>query len=445
MPTDTLNLTADGVTFNLTLTVTQEGGHAAGVGTVTAISGTAGGSSITGLSTYAGPDQDIVNTSTVPVDEYGISFKTASGVEYNIYDNGGQLYAVASSGKLDTAYGSPASNITFGVCYVAGTRVLTDRGEIAVENLAIGDTLVTASGARRPVRWLGNRRVNCARYADPAVIWPIRIQAGAFAPDVPSRDLWVSPGHAILVNEVLIQAHNLVNGATVVQVPSESVEYWHVELDSHDIIIAEGLAAESYLDTGNRAGFFNNGGAYLEAHPDFKPKHFMETCVPLVFEGAALQAAKLALRERAEVLGYTMTDDADVHVLFDGERIDPVRLGAQRVAFMLPADGSSIELRSRSFVPAQVRADSTDGRSLGLRVLRLQIDGEIALDDAAAFGSGWYPLESDSMGLRWRWTRECVPLPAGTRLVVIDAMAQEPCYWVTSQCSAVTVLQARAS
>jgi len=67
------------------------------------------------------------------------------------------------------------------VCYVAGTRVLTERGEVAVENLAVGDRVVTASGTHRPVRWLGHRRVDCSRHPEPSAVWPIRIQAGAFA------------------------------------------------------------------------------------------------------------------------------------------------------------------------------------------------------------------------------------------------------------------------
>jgi len=157
--------------------------------------------------------------------------------------------------------------------------------------------------------------VDCARHPAPAAVWPIRIQAGAFTEWVPARDLWVSPGHSILIDGVLIQAEKLVNDATVVQVPLASVEYWHVELDSHDVILAEGLAAESYLDTGNRAAFFRNGSAYLQAHPDFKPTHWAETCVPLVFEGAPLEKARLELHDRALALGFALADDPDVHVV----------------------------------------------------------------------------------------------------------------------------------
>jgi hypothetical protein len=83
-----------------------------------------------------------------------------------------------------------------------------------------------------------------------------------------------------------------------------SVEYWHVELDSHDILIAERIPAENYLDSGNRAGFFNNRGLYLEAHPDFKPKHWADTGAPLVIEGlssGARRRGSWSVRERSDM------------------------------------------------------------------------------------------------------------------------------------------------
>ena len=360
----------------------------------------------------------------------------------NYGGGGGGSYLDASLEKTtETAAVNPGNgSVTIAEvpCYVSGTRLLTDCGEVAVEQLKVGDALVTASGAHRPVRWLGSRRVDCARHPEPSAVWPVRIQAGAFAPGVPARDLWVSPGHSMLIEGVLIQSDKLINGASIVQVPLASVEYWHVELDSHDVIFAEGLAAESYLDTGNRAGFYKNGGAYLEAHPDFRPKHWAETCVPLVFEGAAVQKARGDLRDRAVALGYELTEDPDVHAVLDGKRVDPVRLGAERVAFLLPQGGSHIELRSRTFVPAHITPDNTDTRSLGLDVLRMQIDGEVvALDDEAQFSSGWNGLECYENGRQHRWSRDRMPLPAGARLVVIDMHHQNPVYWRESAVAAV--------
>ena len=315
------------------------------------------------------------------------------------------------------------------ICFLRGTRIRTVTGDKAVESLTMGEAVLTASGEARPIRWIGSRGLDCTRHPKPNFVWPIRIQAGAFGPDMPARDLWMSPFHSILLEGVLVQVEKLVNGATVVQVPRERVEYWHVELESHDILLAEGLPAESYLDVGNRTGFVN-GGAYLEAYPDFKPKEGSETCVPVVKEGPVIERAKATLLARAKALGYALNDDPDLHLIADGRRIDPTRLSEKRLAFILPAAFSSIELRCRCFAPAQINPASDDVRSLGICVSRLQLDGvEVALEDEAVFASGWHPLECNPQRQSWRWSTECARLPAGTRLVVIEMCNQGPYYW----------------
>jgi Hint domain len=314
-------------------------------------------------------------------------------------------------------------------CFLAGTRIAAADGAVCVEDLSVGSVVLTASGEARPVRWLGHRGLDSSRYADPATVWPICIKAGAFADQQPTRDLFVSPAHCILVADVLIPAEKLLNGATIAQVPRERLEYWHVELDSHDILLSEGLPTESYLDSGNRTAFVN-GGAYLEAFPDFRPKHWSDTCVPLVMDGAKVEQAKAALLARAQALGYVMTSDPDLHLLADGQRIESLRLSDTRVAFVVPAEAANIALHSRSFAPAHMQPDSQDKRSLGVCVQRLQLDGnEISLDDEALFANGWHGLESGPGGTQWRWCQAQAALPPGTRLVVIDVRAQGQ-YWL---------------
>ena len=305
-------------------------------------------------------------------------------------------------------------------CYVRGTRILTDRGEIAVEDLRIGDHAIAASGARRPIVWLGRRRIDLAHHRNPAAVRPVRVSAGAFGEGAPRRDLWLSPGHNIAFAGALMPISSLINGRSIVQIEQPSVEYWHVELETHDIFLADGLPAESYLDCGNRAAFAN-GGAFVEAHPDFRPRHFAETCLPLAHGGAPVAKAKARALARLEAQGFSIVDDADAHILVDGQRIEPMRLGERRLGFALPPEGRDIVLKSRVFVPAHTAEDSADFRELGLCVSRLQIDGgTIAIDRDEMFGPDWREAEWRDGRFLHRWTRGAASLPAASRLVIVD-------------------------
>jgi hypothetical protein len=200
-------------------------------------------------------------------------------------------------------------------CFAEGTRLLGERGEVAVEKLRVGDRLATAGGRLAPVRWLGHRRLDTRRHGKPEDVWPVRVAAGAFSPCVPLRDLVLSPDHAVLVEGVLIPIRYLVNGATVTQEPADVITYWHVELAGHDAVLAEGLPAESYLDTGNRSGFAN-GGTVAAAHPDFSRRVWHAGgCAELVVSGAKVTAAREALLRRAAAAGFGFTGEPAVELV----------------------------------------------------------------------------------------------------------------------------------
>jgi uncharacterized repeat protein (TIGR03803 family) len=143
-------------------------------------------------------------------------------------------------------------------CFLPGTWIATPTGERAIETLAAGDLVLTATGEALPVVWLGHSRVQ-RRVADPLTVLPIRIRAGAISSAVPSRDLLVSPGHAILVDGVLVHAVALVNGRSIVRewAAPAVFTYWHLELDAHAVLLAEGTPAESFLASEAEFGFDN--------------------------------------------------------------------------------------------------------------------------------------------------------------------------------------------
>ncbi len=314
-------------------------------------------------------------------------------------------------------------------CYCTGSRLLTEHGYVAVERLEAGVRLVTAAGGARPIRWIGRRAIDCRRHRAPREVWPVRVAAGAFGGHRPARDLWLSPGHSVAIGGALIQIRSLLNGRSIAQVETRTVEYWHVELDAHDIILAEGLPAESYLDCGNR-GAFANGGAFIEAHPNFEPKHFRETCLPIVLDGPEIVAAKTRLLARLAEQGCKTTHDAGAHILAEGRRIEPNWLAGQQFAFALPAGCASVILESRTFIPAHARPESDDHRELGLCVARLRAGGrEIALEDEALPAAGWHPAEFSGGRFTLRRTRGAARVPtAGARSLIVD-LAGPGHYW----------------
>ncbi len=316
--------------------------------------------------------------------------------------------------------------LTDAPCFAGGTRILTDHGAVAVEALRIGDRVRSHFRQCAAVTWLGHRRVDCARHPRPWDVRPVRVQAGAFGASLPQRDLLLSPDHAVFVAGKLIPIRYLVNGATVTQEVIETVTYWHVELSRHDVIFAEGLPCESYLDTGNRAAFAN-GGTVAQAHPDFAQRVWdADSCALLVLAGPVRDLVYRRLLAQAFALGHRLTQNPGLHLSVDGRIVRPRTIGHTH-HFRLPRRAGVAKLVSRGTVPAWVRPDSDDHRRLGVAVARVVLDGQaISLVDAR-FGGGWHAPEADG---GWRWTNGDAALDvAGARTLAVEVAITEQ-YWL---------------
>lgn len=156
-------------------------------------------------------------------------------------------------------------------CFCRGTMIRTPDGETPVERLRRGDLVTTIGGKATSVLWIGRRSIR-ARFADPIRHWPIRVRAAAFGDNIPSRDLLLSPDHALLVDDVLIHAGALVNGTSVLRETRVDpvFVYYHIELADHSLILAENTPAETFVDNVGRRGF-DNWAEHEQLYPDGRP------------------------------------------------------------------------------------------------------------------------------------------------------------------------------
>ena len=312
------------------------------------------------------------------------------------------------------------------VCFAAGTLIRTDHGEVAVEDIAAGDRVVTLEDGHevlRAVTWVGCRRLDIASHKRPELVAPVRVRAGAFGEGLPKRDLLVSPDHCLFVDGKLVPAKLLVNDMTIINDRAIStVTYHHIELEEHAVLLAEGLPAESYLDTGNRA-FFADPGLATVLHPAFPMdaghRGWEGACAKLASEPADVEPLWHRLAARAEALGHVRpalptTTEPDLHVLADGRAIRPVAVTAGRHVFVLPAGAESVRLASRFAIPADTAPHADDRRRLGVAVSRITLRSEAGHvqipADHPALSRGWHAAERNGAA-QWRWTDGDAVLP----------------------------------
>lgn len=274
------------------------------------------------------------------------------------------------------------------VCFCTGTLIRTICGDIAVEELAVGDLLPTLHAGTRPVRWIGRQHFDGSAIAGEFLSLPVCIKANAFADGQPRRDLWVSPGHAFHLDGALVYAYSLINGRSIVQAEAvESVTYWHVELDEHEIIFAEGCATESYLD--NQQDRPDAAMGLEPARPADLASRQPTPCAPLLKDGPLLDAIRQQIAARAWIApqasglpgplkgfldrivdgalhGWAMDEAAPdvpvyLDVLVDGRRLTRIMANRYRADLRLAGLGSGCCSFSVA-IPADVAPDRIEVR-----------------------------------------------------------------------------------
>jgi hypothetical protein len=241
------------------------------------------------------------------IDLTGINPASVSYSQGRLSFSGGSFALSLTNPGSVTASASGDGAAVSVACFCADTRIRTADGEVAVECLRAGDLVVTHSGDTRSIRRICFQRIDLKRHADPKRVMPVRIRVGALADGVPRRDLLVSGDHALFIDGMLVPARLLLNGASVVtEMSVRHITYYHVELDSHDILLAEGAPAESYLDTGN-AAMLDNAGPTVVPHPNFAAfQREAFSYAPLAVSPDLVESVWRRVAARAEASGWQL-------------------------------------------------------------------------------------------------------------------------------------------
>ncbi len=350
------------------------------------------------------------------------------GIAPSLVNYSGGVITVANSGSfaLGVASGQPAVEIisdgnggaliTLGgemACFAEGTRLLTPNGYKPVQAFAPGDPIITQAGAKKPVRWIGRRVMEITARARNDTR-PVIVMPGALGPGIPGRAVRLSPAHALFMDGVLVPALHLVNGATILRDRTTgTVTYYHLELDRHDVVMADGMLLETYLDTGNRGEFERETGTRGKA---------AQACAPLVTGGAKLAQLRRQLHGIALRAGFTTAREPELHALAKGAKYLPEFSSARGkpvARFALDPDAGRILLVARSAAPADTDPDSDDRRELGICLRPPRKAEQLRL------GAGWYQKAAGDAGIWMSGSGELHIPPGATDLTLhLAAVAQ---------------------
>ncbi|WP_231866457.1 Hint domain-containing protein [Acetobacter cerevisiae] len=318
------------------------------------------------------------------------------------------------------------------VCFLSGSMIRTSKGDVTVENVKIGDEVVVFDwknnkDALRSIVWVGKARATvCPGLPDDEAGWPVRVIKDAISDGVPYKDMLITAEHCLFFEGKFVPVRMLVNGQSIFYDKSiTSYDYYHVETEQHSVITADGMLTESYLDTGNRSSFRQEGKiATLRG----AVKNWADDAgAPLGVERSFVEPLFRALEWRENsVVGTKIsttkietTTDPDLHLITQtGAVIRPMRKTAHHYSFMLPPNTESVRIVSRSSRPSDVIGPFVDDRrymgvavaDVQLQCAKQQFDITSHLQDEKP--SGWHDTDWTDCA----WTNGNAELPLGDHL-----------------------------
>ncbi|MDE8348198.1 MAG: Hint domain-containing protein [Acidocella sp.] len=373
-------------------------------------------------------DRDVIFTSSVAQAQSlladGLVFTTSLPPNETLQVQATSLGGANIGAEITLAASAHATTQDNGApCFARGTGILTLHGYVPVEQLRPGDQVVTLRGALAPVQWVGWRTIDLAAHRRPEAVRPVRICKAALGEGLPGRDILLSPDHALLLHGQLVPVKLLTNNATIKREPALAVTYFHIELAQHDIIFAEHLAVETYLDTGNRGMFSNTLGQPHGAPAFGRGKQWdAHAFADLCLAGPVLRDIRREIFNRATALGFHRAPNTLLH-LVEEVRGEPMpmttRAGVNAPGFLLPkGHAGQFVIRSGRFIPAEISDGAVlddDWRSLGIAIRRVKL-GFTKWPVEALAVSGFYPRgEGDSAV--WTDGNAVIAVPPETRFI----------------------------
>jgi len=343
-------------------------------------------------------------------------------------------YNALSSGNNPLSITYSKGNTYVGVCFLADSMIRTPSGETPIQDLRTGDEILAwheGTPTARKLIWTGRRQATTnPALPDDQAGYPIRILANAIADNVPHKDMLITAEHCLFMDGCFIPARMLVNGKSIFYDRSlSSYEYFHVETRDHSVIMADGMLTESYLDTGNRHTFRQDGKILSIGG---QHKSWADAAAPLEVSRAVVEPLYRQIEARAYIHtdcqqhepatdsahAPQTTDDPDLHlVASDGQVIYPMRQTKDRTLFMIPPGISSVRLMSRTSRPCDMIGPFVDDR----RVRGILVGDIVFFDSGSTVDleahmenqplDGWAEPEK----AHCRWTTGNALIPLGNR------------------------------
>jgi len=315
--------------------------------------------------------------------------------------------------------------LVYDKCFLKGTMIRTVHGEIAVEDLVVGDKVlafVDGHEMAREIIWTGHRSTTVrGGLPDDEAGYPVRIRRHAFGENVPNKDLLVTPEHAMFLDGAFVPVRMLVNGRSIFYDRTIThFDYYHIETDEHSIIWSDGALSESYLDTGDRAIFASNSSIVHLLNAPARDWD-RDAAAPLRVDRAFAEPLHERLMDRARVLNLesvmspvpTTNDPGLCLIDTAGQVFHALRTVNRSYIFMVPADMGEVRIVSRTARPVDMIGPFLDDRRhLGVLVGKIQvweaekthsIDVHFATDELP----GWANRENGE----YRWTTGDAVLP----------------------------------